>query len=216
MTAGILEAGFSALLLHTLYPILHSVVSDSPLVSITGMATLSYVAAITSYASPANMLLSNFDYALDAVSRRLNRRWLDVDATKVLVALVRLVGRDVVQKASDVVEECFDRLDEYHGYEVIVDGLIEVLSEVVKVVEEEEHDKVHRTMNAPEPLASSDNGRMDAFLDWFSHRHVQTEEERQARAAEVEHNRNWDKAYTAWSYCNTHGMWLYHAVLMLV
>ena len=47
-------------------------------------------------------------------------------------------------------------------------------------------------------------------------RDVQTEEERQARAAEVEHNRNWDKAYTAWSYCNTHGMWLYHAVLMLV
>ncbi len=51
--------------------------------------------------------------------------------------MVRLVGADIVDKAGDVVEECFDRLDEYHGYGVIVDGLIEVLAEVVKVIEME-------------------------------------------------------------------------------
>lgn len=180
VAAGILEARFSPLLLHTLYPILHSVVSDSPLVSTTGTATLNFVAAITSYASPANMLLSNFDYALDAVSRRLSRRWLDVAATKVLVALVRLVGRDVVQKAGDVVEECFDRLDEYHGYEVIVDGLIEVLSEVVKVVEEEEDHKAHTESRPLQSPPSPDNTRMEAFLDWFSHRHDQAEEEHES------------------------------------
>lgn len=194
ITAGILEARFSSLLLHTLYPILHSVVSDSPLVSTTGTATLNFVAAITSYASAANMLLSNFDYALDAVSRRLSRRWLDVDATKVLVALVRLVGRDVVQKAGDVVEECFDRLDEYHGYEVVVDGLIEVLSEVVKVVEEEEDHQTHTDSRPPQPPASNDDTKTQAFLDWFSHRHDEAEEEHESARDSSYPREAWGKA----------------------
>ena len=194
ITAGILEARFSHLLIYTLYPILHSIVSDSPLVSTTGTATLNYVATITSYASPANMLLSNFDYALDAVSRRLSRRWLDVDATKVLVALVRLVGRDVVQKAGDVVEECFDRLDEYHGYEVVVDGLIKVLSEVVKVVEEEQDHKTCRTSRAPEAPNLPDNARVDAFLDWFSHRHDQAEEGHKGARDDSYPREAWGKA----------------------
>ncbi|KAH9937216.1 armadillo-type protein, partial [Fomitopsis serialis] len=163
ITAGILEAHFSPLLLHTLYPILHSVVSESPLVSTTGTATLHFVATMTSYASSANMLLSNFDYALDSVSRRLSRRWLDVDATKVLAALVRLVGRDAVQKAGDVVEECFDRLDEYHGYEMIVDGLIEVLSEVVKVVEEEDSSGSHRGRQRDPVEEDRDNSGDDSY-----------------------------------------------------
>ncbi|KZT75095.1 hypothetical protein DAEQUDRAFT_807347 [Daedalea quercina L-15889] len=193
ITAGILEGRFAPLLLHALYPILHSVVSESPLVSTTGAATLNYVATVTSYASPANMLLSNFDYALDAVSRRLSRRWLDVDATKVLVALVRLVGRDAVQKAGDVVEECFDRLDEYHGYEVIVDGLIEVLSEVVMIVEEDEENRVHEEPQETEPPAPSNDIRMDAFLDWFSHRSHRTKEEHESSRDDSYPREAWGK-----------------------
>ncbi|OBZ79503.1 TEL2-interacting protein 1 [Grifola frondosa] len=129
------------------------------------------LATITSYASPANLLLSNFDYALDAVSRHLTHRWLDVDATKVLVVLVRLVGRGVVQKAGDVVEECFDRLDEFHGYEVVVDGLVEVLGEVVKIVEEDEESRVIRQLQVDTALAlGKDSHKLDAFIEWFVHR----------------------------------------------
>ncbi|KAJ7928533.1 hypothetical protein B0H13DRAFT_2248361 [Mycena leptocephala] len=124
--SGILQARSTPLLIYTLYPVLHSLVSPVLHLSSTALATLNFMAASASYASSANLLLSNFDYALDAVARRLTRRWLDVDATKVLIVLVRLVGADVVDKASDVVEECFDRLDEFHGYDVIVEGLIEV------------------------------------------------------------------------------------------
>ncbi|PCH33889.1 hypothetical protein WOLCODRAFT_94405 [Wolfiporia cocos MD-104 SS10] len=171
VTAGILEARFAPLLLHTLYPILHSIVSDSPLVSSTALAALDCITRSTSYASPANLLLSNFDYALDAVSRRLTRRWLDIDATKVLVVLVRLVGADVVQKAGDVVEECFDRLDEFHGYEVLVDGLVEVLTEVVKVVEDSEQpageDVRPTNSNTPEEDVKGPH----AFVEWYERRH---------------------------------------------
>jgi len=136
-SAGITQGRFDPLFIHTLYPVLHSVVSPVSFLSSTALATLNFITIATSFASSANLLLSNFDYVLDSVSRRLSQRWLDIDATKVLGVMVRLVGAQIVEKAADVVEECFDRLDEFHGYGVIVDALIEVLTEVIKVIEME-------------------------------------------------------------------------------
>ncbi|KAI0756752.1 armadillo-type protein [Daedaleopsis nitida] len=175
ITAGILESRYLPLLLHVLYPVLRGIVSDTSIVSASALAALNFITICTSYATPANLLLSNFDYALDSVSRRLTRRWLDVDATKVLAVLVRLVGRDVVQKAGDVVEECFDRLDEYHGYEVIVDGLVEVLGEVVKVIEEDEENRLssESRITSKGPSRVGDSRRLDSFVEWFNHRHDQ-------------------------------------------
>ena len=173
ITARILESRFPTLFLHVLYPILHGIVSVDSTVSASALAALDNITDSTSYATPGNLLLSNFDYALDSVSRHLTRRWLDVDATKVLAVLVRLVGRDVVQKAGDVVEECFDRLDEYHGYELIVDGLVEVLGEVVKAIEEDEDNRLPRisrnALQDPTPLSHSES--LDSFATWFVHRH---------------------------------------------
>ncbi|KAI0963918.1 hypothetical protein AcW1_000871 [Taiwanofungus camphoratus] len=177
ITAGILEARFASLLLYTLYPILSSIVSESSLVSMSALAALDFISDSMSYASPANLLLSNFDYGLDAVSRRLTRRWLDVDATKVMAVLVRLVGRDVVQKAGDVVEECFDRLDEFHGYEIIVDGLVEVLAEVVKVIEDEDDNQPARNPRFNQTsIPRNGNDAMNGFVDWFTHRQGQPED----------------------------------------
>ena len=131
---GILQSRSSPLFIHVLYPVLHSLVSQVSFLSSTAYASLQFMTVMTSYASPANLLLSNFDYALDGISRRLTRRWLDVDATQVLALLVHLVGSDVVEKAGDVLEECFDRLDEFHGYDVLVEGLVSVLVEVTRVL----------------------------------------------------------------------------------
>ena len=172
VTAQILQAQFTPLLLHTLYPILHSIISPVAQLSASGLAALNIVASSISYASPANLLFSNFDYVLDAVLRRLSRQRLDVDAIKVLLLVIRLVGRDVIQKAADVVEECFDGLDEYHGYDIIVDGLVEVLLEVIKVVESDEDSHVVREQDAGLVIAiPPDYTRMDAFEKWFQSRH---------------------------------------------
>ncbi|KAJ2930495.1 hypothetical protein H1R20_g6592, partial [Candolleomyces eurysporus] len=160
ISAGILQSRFNSLFIFALYPILHSIVSTAPFLSSSGLAALNYVTIATSYASPANLLLSNFDYALDSVSRRLTRRWLDIDATKVLVILIRLVGPEVVDKAGDVVEECFDRLDTFHGYGIIVHGLIEVLTEVLNVIE----------MDGPPPTLTT----LDSLLQWLPDRKVTT------------------------------------------
>ncbi|KDR85468.1 hypothetical protein GALMADRAFT_132161 [Galerina marginata CBS 339.88] len=167
IAAGIEQARFSHLFIHTLYPVLHSLVSPVSFLSSTALATLNFITVATSYASPANLLLSNFDYVLDSVSRRLTQRWLDIDATKVLGIMIRLVGADVVEKAGDVVEECFDRLDQYHGYGLIVDGLIEVLMEVIKVIDIEARASgpVHKDTT---PIASSSGPPKIALADFFA------------------------------------------------
>ncbi|KAG9032174.1 hypothetical protein FRB95_001801 [Tulasnella sp. JGI-2019a] len=165
--ASILGSLFPPLLIHALYPILRSLVSEHVILHGTAMAALNHVASVSGYASTANLLLSNFDYALDSVSRRLLRRRLDVKATKVLVLLVRLVGKDVVSRAGDVVEECFDRLDEFHGYGVIVGGLIAVLTEVVKAAEREDDNFEERK---PSPKQDKGSEKFSQFLEWYKRR----------------------------------------------
>ncbi|KAG5353687.1 hypothetical protein C0989_003824 [Termitomyces sp. Mn162] len=169
VSAGILQAQFTPLLLYTLYPILRSLISPDVCLSSTALATLNYTATMTSYASSANLLLSNFDYALDSISRRLSRRWLDIEVTKVLSLMVRLVGSDIVERAGDVVEECFDRLDEFHGYSIVVEGLVEVLGDVVDVVKEDRGSEPPVLTELPD-----EEGRiasMDIFSDWLPRRH---------------------------------------------
>ena len=168
ITAGILQSKFPQLFIQTLYPVLHSLTSPDAFLSLTALATLKYITVVTSYASPANLLLSNFDYALDSVSRRLTRRWLDIDATKVLVILVRLVGSDIVERAGDVVEECFDRLDDYHEHLIIVEGLVEVLGEVITVIQSD-NSKDATTGAKPKQARNQPRGAQ-AFLLWHRER----------------------------------------------
>ena len=168
VSAGISQSRFSSLFIHTLYPVLHSLVSPFSFLSSTALATLNFITVATSFASPANLLLSNFDYVLDSVSRRLTQRWLDIDATKVLGIMIRLVGTDIVEKAGDVVEECFDRLDEFHGYSVVVDGLIDVLTQVLKVIELEA--KANPSSSAPNKATlelRSRKKKLDGFFAYL-------------------------------------------------
>jgi hypothetical protein len=175
ISAHILETRFSTLLIQALYPILHSFVSSDPFLSATAFAALRHVAVACGYASIANMLLSNFDYALGSVSRYLTRQKLDMQAPKVLVILVKLVGDGIVDRAGDVVEECFDRLDDYHGYSVIVEGLVEVLLEVVKAVQREgpSYEELE-SANLPSKLTQSRHQKplddIKEFSKWYEER----------------------------------------------
>jgi hypothetical protein len=175
ISSQILESRFPPLLMYSLYPVLHSFVSPSAILSSTALATLHYISASTGYASPANLLLSNFDYALGSVSRHLTRRQFDMAAPKVLVVLVKLVGKGVVDRAADVVDECFERLEDYHGYRVVVEGLIEVLWEVVRVVEE--GTSTDRDVETPKDGQNDETDPFDDFEYWFKHRFDQPESE---------------------------------------
>ena len=165
ITAGILQSRFPRLFIYTLYPVLHSITSAESYLSLTALATLKYITAVTSFASPTNLLLSNFDYALDSVSRRLSRRWLDIDATKVLAVLVRLVGSDIVERAGDVVEECFDRLDDFREDPILVEGLVEVLGDVMRAIRSDNTKESNTAAEATE-LRTETSGAT-AFLQWY-------------------------------------------------
>jgi TELO2-interacting protein 1 len=174
--SSILETRFSPLLIQAIYPILYSLVSVDSFLSATAHSTLLHVARACGYASASNLLLSNFDYALGSVSRYLTRQRLDMHAPKVFVILVKLVGKDVIDRASDVVEECFERLDDYHGYRVIVEGLVEVLLEVVRAVDYEipaVDEKAGQRSKLPRVERRAKlHSEMTDFATWFKNRNT--------------------------------------------
>jgi hypothetical protein len=90
--------------------------------------------------------------------------------------MIRLVGPDIVEKAGDVVEECFDRLDEFHGYGVVVDGLIEVLYEVLKVVEMETRLNPPEKEKTPPAAAESRKAKLDDFFAFLRNRFDDSDE----------------------------------------
>ncbi|KAG9119554.1 hypothetical protein FRC07_005373, partial [Ceratobasidium sp. 392] len=124
------------------------------------------------YASPSNMLLANSDYALETVSIRLvsfssyahfapvqssvpTVPSLSIQVLQVLRALICLIGRAIINRAYDVLNECFDRLNDYHGYVVVVQALDE--REDVGAVEEKGEE------------------RWQEFVKWFKERNKKPE-----------------------------------------
>lgn len=203
------------LLQQTLYPLLHALLSPSPLVSSTAHTALAQISHALGYASPPNMLLANFDYALESVASRVqsfssyavayssgpargaytssssggesqgsgigvgsNAPSLSIQALHVLRALVRLVGRAIIDRAYDVLDECFDRLDEYHGYSAVVQALVEVLGEVVDAVgREDEGTARDGEREDVGEVIESEEERWEGFVEWFKHREDPKKEE---------------------------------------
>ncbi|KAG9095063.1 hypothetical protein FS749_011158 [Ceratobasidium sp. UAMH 11750] len=188
------------LLQHTLYPLLQGLLSPVGLVSMTGHAALSETAHALGYASPPNMLLANFDYALESVSSRLasfstythaqlstplpsqnqpttSVPSVSIQALQVLRALIRLIGRAIVDRAYDVLDECFDRLDDYHGYAVVVQALVDVLAEVVDAVGREDEGTARDGEREESLDALEENGEeiWEAFVKWFKERGTKKE-----------------------------------------
>ncbi|KIM21249.1 hypothetical protein M408DRAFT_29694 [Serendipita vermifera MAFF 305830] len=179
--ASILETRFPPLLMQALYPILYSLVSANSFLSATAQCALLHVARSCGYASASNLLLSNFDYALGSVSRYLTRQRLDMHAPRVFVILVKLVGKGVIDRAADVVEECFDRLDDYHGYRVIVEGLVDVLLEVVRAVDRDDtrlDKQAERRARLPrDERREKMQADMTDFIQWYKiHNQPRSEE----------------------------------------
>lgn len=182
ISAGVLRSHFSTLLISSLYPLLHSLLppitssfssayeSNNDFLASTASAALTSVAHSMGFASPRNLLLAHFDYALDGAARRLTRVMLDPHAARVLALLVRLAGKDVVERAGDVVEMCFDRLDDFHGYSIIVDGLLEALAEVVKAVAENEEKPEQDEELAAEDPRGPETQKIADFVYWLEHR----------------------------------------------
>ena len=62
--AEILRSRFTPLLIYALYPVLHSLVQPLIYVNGSAFASLQHITRSLGFASPGNLLLANFDYAL--------------------------------------------------------------------------------------------------------------------------------------------------------
>ncbi|KIR76865.1 hypothetical protein I305_06385 [Cryptococcus gattii E566] len=134
LSAHILSSSFRPLLLTMLYIILSHLASPHPIVQSYASLTLSHVAQYTGYASPAALVLDNVDYVINVVTQRLTYKRLSATAPLVLIAMIRLVGEPIVPLVHDVVDEIFDALDDYHGYETMTSSLLAVLVILIDVM----------------------------------------------------------------------------------
>lgn len=176
--AELLGSAFQPHLLQGLYHILaYLSPSTHQLVRSHAQQALALVSDSTSYASPQNLVLANVDYVVNSVSQRLSVARLDPAAPLVLVEMIRLVGQPIVPMVQDLVEDVFEALDDYHGYEEVTVGLWAVLDALMKVMAEDVSALpalLEETGAASRPDAERD---WAAFVDWFNKRHDDPAEE---------------------------------------
>ncbi|POY76794.1 hypothetical protein BMF94_0044 [Rhodotorula taiwanensis] len=133
-----LGSAFQRHLMEALYHVLeHSSPTSHPFVAAHARQALNLISAATAYASPQNLVLANVDYVVNSVSQRLSVSHLDPQAPLVLVEMIRLVGSPIVPMVQDLVDDVFEALDDYHGYDEITVGLWAVLDALLKVMEED-------------------------------------------------------------------------------
>lgn len=186
-SASILGAGFKPLLLHTLYPLLAALSHPADLVRTFAEVALAKVAYESGYASAQNMVLSNADYVVNCVSQRLTYHRLDQQAPLVLIAMIRLVGAEIVPLVHDIVDEVFDALDAFHGYAALALALLAVLNALVETMaadpdaikteegerrKEEDRADTERFLRPPEPEAD-----FAQFAEWWDGRGKKAQED---------------------------------------
>ncbi|WVR05025.1 hypothetical protein IAU60_002037 [Kwoniella sp. DSM 27419] len=185
-SARILSSSFRTLLLNALYVMLSHVASPQQIIREYASIALNQVAEYVGYDSPQNLVLDNVDYVINVVSQRLTHRRLSSTAPLVLIAMIRLVGQDIVPLVHDVVDEIFDALDDYHGYETLASSLLAVLVTLIEVMAAEvaaagpSEERV-RYMREMRRVDSGPNPQADfeLFFKWYEEREERNKERMQ-------------------------------------
>lgn len=186
-SASILSSSFRPLLLNSLYYLLSHLGSPYALVRTYAEVALTRVAYHVGYASPQNLVMDNVDYVINVVSQRLTSERLSQAAPLVLISMIRLVGEPIVPLVHDIVDEIFDALDDFHGYETICSTLLAVLDTLMKVMATEvtsSRVEQGKTVDPTEPSSSrfhapqpSPDKDLANFKQWFAHRHDAAKED---------------------------------------
>ncbi|TVY69012.1 TEL2-interacting protein, partial [Lachnellula suecica] len=128
-----LQEAFRPDLIDTLYPIAQLLGSPAPQLRSHAITTLNIVARACAYPSASALITSNVDYMLNAIALRLNAFSLTPQAPQVLTMMIRLAGPSLLPYLDDAVASIFAALDNFHGYQHLVDLLFSVLDEIVTV-----------------------------------------------------------------------------------
>ncbi|KAK4689956.1 TELO2-interacting protein 1, partial [Tremellales sp. Uapishka_1] len=171
LSAKILSFSFRPLLLTALYTVLSNLASSQYLVRQYAHVALGKIAFHIGYASPRNMILDNVDYVVNVVSQRLTYSRLSSQAPLVLISMIKLVGNEIVPLVHDVVDEIFDALDDYHGYELLCSTLLAVLSTLIDVMSDEV-ESVENVATPEETIEKPPDAEKDfaLFVKWYKER----------------------------------------------
>jgi hypothetical protein len=111
---------------------------------------------------------------------------LDPSAPLVLVEMIRLVGQPIIAIVQDLVDDVFEALDDYHGYEDVTVGLWAVLDALLKVMEEDV------PVSPDEPSTRPVESEFESFKVWFGRR----KDGRDEAKLEEEEDRNPERPFT--------------------
>ncbi len=132
--SDIMGVAFRPLLLRCLYTVLSHLGSPSRFLERYAGTAMIRIAYHAGYASPQNLVMDNVDYVINVVSQRMTYRRLEVFAPMVLISMIRLVGAPIVPLVQDVVDDIFDVLDDFHGYDLLASTFIAVLDTLIQAM----------------------------------------------------------------------------------
>lgn len=119
-------------LVDTLYPVVYLLGSPNADLREHAIASLNMISDSCGYSSTSEMITSNVDYLVNAISLKLNTFDISPQAPQVLVMMLRLSGPSLLPYLDDVVGSIFAALDNFHGYPRLVESLFTVLGEIVE------------------------------------------------------------------------------------
>ncbi|PNS17415.1 TEL2-interacting protein 1 [Sphaceloma murrayae] len=127
-----LRQDFRPELLDALYPVLSLLASPSPRIRNHAITALNILAESCEYVSVKELVVENADYLVNAVALKLNAYEVDPEAPQVLAMSVKLAGSDIVPYLGDTVDAIFGILEDYHGYERLVELLFGALKAITE------------------------------------------------------------------------------------
>ncbi|GAA6002387.1 Tti1p [Rhodotorula paludigena] len=173
-SASLLAASFQPFLMHALYHVLaHLSPTTHAYLRAHAQHALALITLATAHESPEALVLANVDYVVNSVSQRLSVSRLEPQAPLVLVEMIRLVGKPIVPMVQDLVDDVFEALDDYHGYEQLTVGLWAVLDALLKVMVDDVPVKVDEPCKDLMRVDPADDWK--ALEHWLAHRHDEPE-----------------------------------------
>jgi hypothetical protein len=132
-TAQRLKTSFRTELVDTLYPVAQLLGSPNTRIREHAITCLNIVSSSCGYSNASALIVDNADYMVNAISLRLNTFDVSPQAPQVLIMMIRLTGPSLLLYLDDVVDSIFAALDNFHGYQKLVEVLFAVLGEIVDV-----------------------------------------------------------------------------------
>lgn len=118
-------------LVENIYPIVSYLGSSNSYVREQAQRTILKLVESCGYLNIQDLLVSNADYLVDGISIKLNTLDITPNTATILSTLISMAGSEIAPYMNDLVGSMFIILDNYHGYNLLTEGIFKVLQTLV-------------------------------------------------------------------------------------